>query len=740
MMLTMIGMAAEAQPYPNSGDQSVCLGANEPYGVINMPGSTYAWSVIPITGGNGTITGTGSSVTILWTSVGTCTLQVVETNAAGCIGPPVTIVVTVHPTPDVIPTPASQTICSNSSTSIALTGSVAGTTFSWTFTVSPAGSVTGASAGSGNAISQPLINTTPNPATVTYTVTPSANGCPGLPVNVTVTVNPTPVALATPAAQTICSNTSTNIALSSTTALTTFTWTVAVSPAGSVTGASAGGGNTISQPLIDITPNPATVTYTVIPSANGCPGLPVTVLITVNPTPVAIATPAAQTICSSNSTSVALSSATALTTYTWTVNVAPAGSITGATAGSGNLISQPLLNVTPNPATATYTVTPSANGCTGLPLLVVITVNPTPNVTATPSLQTLCSAGITGISLTSTTAGTTFGWTAAVSPAGSVTGSFASNGNTIAQTLTNLTPDPAFVTYSITPTANGCAGLPIIVVVTVNPTPNVTATPGSQSICSMGTTSIALSSSTALTLFNWTVAISPAGSISGAFNGNGSTISQTLTNSTPSPATVTYTVTPIANGCPGIPINVTITVNPLPVPTIAGPTPVCVNSSGRIYTTEAGMSNYNWTINGGTITAGAGTNAITVTWNIVGAHFVTVTYTNLNGCNPASSSVFPVTVDPLPVATISGPAPVCVNTTNNIYTTEPGMTNYSWTITGGTITGGNTSSSIHVTWNVVGIQTITVTYTDTNGCNPAVPATYPVLVNPLPSTSPIFHN
>ena len=51
-------------------------------------------------------------------------------------------------------------------------------------------------------------------------------------------------------------------------------------------------------------------------------------------------------------------------------------------------------------------------------------------------------------------------------------------------------------------------------------------------------------------------------------------------------------------------VNVVLTVNALPVPTIIGPAIVCSNSVGNIYTTEAGMTGYIWTVSsGGTITA-----------------------------------------------------------------------------------------------------------------------------------------
>ncbi|HZX73801.1 MAG TPA: hypothetical protein VFE57_05225, partial [Cyclobacteriaceae bacterium] len=63
--------------------------------------------------------------------------------------------------------------------------------------------------------------------------------------------------------------------------------------------------------------------------------------------------------------------------------------------------------------------------------------------------------------------------------------------------------------------------------------------------------------------------------------------------------------------------NPTITVKTLPVPTIIGTTSVCINSTGNVYTTESGMTNYIWNIPaGGNITSGgtSTSNTATVTW------------------------------------------------------------------------------------------------------------------------------
>jgi gliding motility-associated-like protein len=68
------------------------------------------------------------------------------------------------------------------------------------------------------------------------------------------------------------------------------------------------------------------------------------------------------------------------------------------------------------------------------------------------------------------------------------------------------------------------------------------------------------------TTYTWsTPTVSPAGAISGAVAqlSPQTNISQTLTNNTSNPATVTYTVSPISGSCPGPNFTVTILVNPL---------------------------------------------------------------------------------------------------------------------------------------------------------------------------------
>ena len=86
----------------------------------------------------------------------------------------------------------------------------------------------------------------------------------------------------------------------------------------------------------------------------------------------------------------------------------------------------------------------------------------------------------------------------------------------------------------------------------------------------------------------------------------------------------TYTVTVISLGiCTGgSTATGKIEVYPQPTPTfLTGPALVCVNSSGNVYTTQNGISNYTWAVSaGGIITAGGAPNnrTVTVTWTTAG--------------------------------------------------------------------------------------------------------------------------
>jgi PKD repeat protein len=179
-----------------------------------------------------------------------------------------------------------------------------------------------------------------------------------------------------------------------------------------------------------------------------------------------------------------------------------------------------------------------------------------------------------------------------------------------------------------------------------------------------------------------------------------------------------------------------ITIIPAPTPTITGPNVLCESGQINTYSTESGMNGYQWTVSsGGTIAGGFGSNQINVIWNTIGNHSVSVSYTNIFGCEAVTPTVYPVSVTPNPVPLLTGNTSACVGSNSNVYVTDPGNSNYLWTISaGGQILsgGGPNDYTVTVQWNTPGFQSVSVGYTNPNGCEPIIPTNLAVLVQPHP--------
>lgn len=652
-----------------------------------VAGATYSWTVAQSAFVSGAFIDSNDSIQQVLTNTADTVGFAVYTITPfinGCPGFPIIDTIFVNPTPVVTSTVTAQTICSDSTTSIPLQSPVAGTTFSWTVSESVA---MGASAGGGNdTIIQTLTNPTLIAQTATYTIIPTASGCPGAPFTVTVTVNPTPDVNGSHS--TICSGDATNIVLSSLVAGTSYIWTV---DEVGVIGASAGfGASPITQTLTATGTVAGTATYSIIPTAGGCPGLPIIIFVTVKPTPVVTATPPIDTICSNTTTNIVLTSnLPGVTTYAWTASsVGASGEIS---PGSGSPITHTLTAMGFVAGTTTYTIVPTNDGCAGAPVIDTVTVTPIPDVIATPAAQTICSGGTTGIVLTSNVAGTTFTW--AVDQVG-VSGASASAGSTITQTLTTTGAADGTATYTITPSVGGCTGIPITVVITVKPVS--IATPASTTICSGVAPNVLLTSPVPGTTFDWTQAPSLVlGSRDSTNVPNNGMIDQVLTAFTTSVGTVVYTVTPLATGCAGLPVVVTITVNPVPdvIPSstamsiCSGVAPSISLSSG-VFGTVFDWSVVQTDVSGassGNNSVGPITNTLTSTGVVAGTAVYSIT-PEVNGC-PGTVVTSTVTVYPITTATPVNPT-ICTGTAPNVTLLSPVVgTTFDWTVTQTDVTG-----------------------------------------------------
>jgi hypothetical protein len=625
---------------------SICTGTSISVGATAVVGSTYSWVSSPVG-----FTSTASNPSVSPTS--TTTYTVTETNSNGCVKAN-SVVITVNPLPAAT-TIASSSICTGTSISVGATA-VVGSSYSWVS--SPVGFTSTAS----NPSVSPTVNTT-------YTVTETnSNGC--VKANsVVITVNPLPAA-ATIGNTAICTGASISVGA---TAVVGSTYSWVSSPVGFT--------STASNPSVSPT---VTTTYTVTETnSNGCVKSNA-VVITVNPLPAA-ATIANTAICTGASISVGATavvgstyawvsspvgftstasnpsvSPTVTTTYTVTetnsngcvkansvvitVNPLPAATTitntsictgtsisVGATAVVGSTyswVSSPVgfTSTASNPSvsptvTTTYTVTETNSNSCVKANSVVITVNPLP-AAATIANASICTG--TSISIGATAAvGSTYSWVS--NPVG------------FTSTASNPSVSPTVTTtYTVTETnSNGCVKANSVTI-TVNPLP-AAATIANASICTG--TSISVGATTVVgSTYSWVS--SPVGFTSTASNPS---VSPTVTT--------TYTITETnSNGCKKSD-SVKITVNPLPAPVISGDSIPCEYSIGEIYTTAAHSGDtFSWTVLGGSIYSGQGSNTLAVNWGSnSGTGLISLTETN-SGTGCTKTVTYNVTIFARPLA------------------------------------------------------------------------------------------
>ncbi|MEO5600219.1 MAG: PKD-like domain-containing protein, partial [Cyclobacteriaceae bacterium] len=605
--------------------------------------------------------------------------------------------------PDVAASP--ETICSGRSTNVAISNpnGVAGTTFN--YVILSVTNVSGASNGSSNGITQ-VLNTSDgiNPGSVTYRITPSFNGCSGNFLDVTVTVNPTPMitTAASSLISVICSANQLNFIPSSTVGGTTYSWTSSVS--GTLSGVSASGNGLILDTPINATNTSATITYLITPSAFGCSGASVNYVVTVRPKPNVLA--AGQSICSGQSTSINITNPNTVsgTTFSWIIQSIT--NVNGAAAGSGNTINQVLSSADAvSTGTIVYRITPSSNGCAGDPLDVTVTVTPVPVITnnASDFSKQICSIQSLSFLPTSTIPGTIYTWTSVISGPLNAATITSSGSGTVADTPENTGNIEGTVTYRITPRYNGCNGLPVQLVVTVKPLPS--ASGSDFTVCSGQTAFITISpnpKNVAGTTFSWTAL--PSGNIIGATNGNGSTINQLLSTSNASVGTVIYTITPFANGCSGPTTNILATVNPVATVNAGSDFQVCEPVTIPISGTIGGSaSSGTWaiitgvgSISSSTTAAGTVTATYTVGVNDIGGVVVLRLTTNdPDAAGPCSIVSDDLTISVNRRARVTVPADYTVCEPTSISLTgdlDPSANSGSWSVLTGT--GTLTVSSI----------------------------------------------
>ena len=671
-------------PTAIAGDVTVCgIPSQHTYTASGGTAPGQSWSV---TGGTIVGSATANPVTVSWTTAGTGIIKVRGITQYGCLTDSVSLPVNVGQAPTLNVT-GNTTICQGQSTTL----SIASGATSYTVTSGGATVATG-----------PGPFTLSPTATTTYTISAVTAGTTcGATSQVTVTVNPLPVAVPG-AAVTSCSGGAAQLGAAPVTGLT-YSW----SPA---TGLSD---PTIANPTVTLTnatsaPVTQTYTLTVTNPATGCVGTG-TVAVTVNP-PLAAAAGSNKTICSGASAQLGAAPVTGIT-YSWS----PATGLSSATVANPTVT---LTNTTTSPTTTTYTLTiTDAAGCVGTGT-VSVTVNPAP-VAVPGAAVAFCSGGSAQLGAPSVT-GLTYSW----SPATGLSSATAANPTV---TLTNTTSAPVTQTYTLTVTGAGSCTSTGTVVVTVNPIP--AAVPGAAvAFCSGGTGQLGAAPVTGLT-YSWS-------SATGLSDPTIANPTVTLTNATSAPVTQTYTLTVTGAGnCPSTG-TVTVTVNPLPTAVPGAAIAFCSGGTGQLGAAAVTGLTYSWSPATGLSSATVANPTVTLTNTTTAAttQTYTLTVTNAGGC--ANTGTVVVTVNPLPVATAGAAVAICSGASAPLGAAPVTGNTYSWSPATGlsSATAANPTVTLTNTTSAATTQTYTLTVTSAAGC--VSTGTVVVTVNPLPVAVP----
>lgn len=340
----------------------------------------------------------------------------------------------------------------------------------------------------------------------------------------------------------------------------------------------------------------------------------------------------------------------------------------GKTYSWSNGSTDSVLVVSPG-STTTYTVTTNIGSCASAAKTITVNVTPAPTATITGNTN-ICQGQSTTLTVSG---GKTYSW---------------SNGST--DSVLVVSPGSS-TTYTVTTNNGSCtsATKTISVNVTAAPTANIT-----------GNTTICQGQSTTLT----------AGG-GGTYQWSGG-ISSTSASVTVSPSSsTTYSVVINSGGCFSLPATVSVNVLMPPTATITGNTTVCQGQATTL--TAGGGTSYQWS--GGATSTSA---SIIVSPSSSTTYFLS---TSNGSCSSPPTSVT-VSVNPLPIADISGITTICQGQSTTL--TAGGGISYQWS-------GGISSVSSSIT---VSPSTSTTYYVTTNdGTCTSSPASVTVIVTPIPT-------
>lgn len=685
-----------------AGPLTVCGTATHTYSTPLVAGNAYTWSATGpatiIAGGN------TNSATIQFAAVpanasGSATITVTETNTnGGCsVSENITVTVRYQPVPQTIArltviggNSAANQACANDVITYQVNpDNRPGSAYNWSVT---GGVIVGPA--NGNTVTVQWTSIGAQTLTLVETTSAGTTCSATSTLNVSVSYRPTPSISGT---TTVCTEnvvtyTTANVAGS------TYAWSL---PLGGGTITSGATSNTIT--VLWTVPGPRSVQ---VVETNGLCATTATVNVSVGLTPT---TTNISRVGGGNLNQACQNAVVAYTTqfngsssYQWT---ATGANITGG--ATTNTVTVQWTGVGNQTLTVVETTT-GTNCSKTASINVSVTYQPVPAITGP---ATVCTGNVVTYT-TPAVAGSTYNWTLPLAGGTILSGA---TSNTITVEWTTSGPRSVRVVET-----NGNCSAQIDLNVSVGQTPTTTTvtrvTPGGPVGQACEGQIIQYSTpNNAGNTYAWTVT-------GGNFTTPANTATVSVQWATVGNQVLSVTETTVGTNCSRT-VTQNVSVTEMPVPIISGSTISCINKIHTYSTNAVPGNQYLWEITPANVfapvTGWNNSNTISVQWTQPGLHRIIVTETSTGGYCTARDTIF-VQVNLVPNPQIvSGngfgsptqqrPGLVCEFSTHTYNVAAPGVGNvFEWTVTGGTIIGGQFTSSITVTWGSSGPGTIAV--------------------------------
>ena len=446
----------------------------------------------------------------------------------------------------------------------------------------------------------------------------------------------------------------------------------------------------------------------IVSSPEGCPSLPNSIPVIVNPTPTSIFT--AQTpICLNETSTITYNgSGNPSAQYDWNFN----GGIPVSGGGQG-----PYEISWGTPGIKTITINVTENGCPSAPSIQQVNVLPLPSGFFTAA-SPVCVFGTSNIVYSGNAAPNAFfNWDFdnGVVVSGSGPGPYQV-----------LWENPGQKSIRLTVVENGCASVQEVNVVQVTPIPTTNFTVESPLCLGENSTIVYTGNGLANATYNWD--FGQAQVLSGSGNGPFE-----ITYDSPGTYQVSLYLTQF--GCSAPPSTRQIIVHPIPTANFIADQAVCIGSPALITYTGNGTAagNYNWNFGGGIIQSGSGMGPYEVSWSTSGNHTVSLQLIE-NGCE-SEIATYVIESVPYPTSDFTTTPLSCEGQSSTITFTGQANTNatFDWDFGGGTIMSGNGAGPYQIVWNSTGESTISLGV-EQQGC-PSEPSETTLFVAPTPTAN-----